>query len=235
MATRTACLGLLLAALTALAAHAAVAQCPSAPSQARNPEVRVEVLEPNLHYRHDLDLVGLARVGNTFELAPRGGVVLGLTARSDEVRLQLRPLSLQLPDGRLCVWVADVQVTVGEPEMDVYVASNYPVGSCEYKVVLQHEKQHVAINQAVVKAYGPRIGTALRNAVHRMFPMVMARREELDQLPQRMLRAIEPAAHGMQAELQARNGEIDTPENYRRTRELCSNWFPPGTKLPQRR
>ncbi len=226
-------LGLML--LAVLPDGAAMAQCVPPSAAARNPTVHLDVLEPRLVYRHDLDLRGLASFSDTFETAPAEGAILGLTRRNDQVSLRVRADSVSLPDGRICIWAEDIQAMVGDPEMDVYVAANYQVGTCEYNVVLQHENQHVAINRSVLQAYAPRIGAGLREAVHRLFPMITTHREDLQRLPDILIDAIRPVWGSMQRELRERNGTIDTPESYRRTATLCTNWFPPGTRMPSRR
>lgn len=218
----------------ALPLESAVAQCPQPPSEARNPTVRLDIIEPRLIYRHDVDLLGLARETRTFEMAPKGGVVLGLTKRSDQLRVQGRWAITRSLDGRSCIWPETVDARIGDPEMDVYVAANYPVGSCEYTVILEHENTHVAINRSVLQAYGQRIGAALRQAVSRMFPIITANPQDANRLPKVLINAVQPQVDAMLEELRRRNGEIDTPESYKRAHERCQNWFPPGTRLPGR-
>ena len=68
-------------------------------------------------------------------------------------------------------------------------------------MVLQHENQHVAINRAVLRAYAPRIAAELRGAVHRMFPMLSAQREDTQRLPGFLMDAVRPIVGQMLAEL----------------------------------
>jgi hypothetical protein len=196
--------------------------------------VHFEILDPKLIYRNDLDLVGLARIGDTFERAPEGNVVLGITIRSDQLNMRVGTRTMALPDGRQCVWATTVEAWIGNPELDVYVAANYVPGTCEHSVVLQHENQHVAIDRGVVRAYGPRIGAALRDIVRRSFPMVTTDPKLTDRLPDWLMQSLRPLIDAMDADLERRNGALDTPENYRRTAALCQNWFPPGTRMPGR-
>jgi hypothetical protein len=212
-------------------ASAAHAQCPIPPPAARNPSVRLSVREPKLIYRHDLDLFGLSTYENTFERAPKGWIILGVTRRNEDFSVRTRLFSAPSTDGRTCVYISGVDAILGGADMDVYVAANYPVGSCEYNTVRDHENQHVAINTDVLVSHAPLIGAALRGAVHRLSPMIGA-----DLSPERLngylFEAVRPAFDAMNRELVARNGAIDTPENYRRTSALCKNWFPAGTKMP---
>jgi hypothetical protein len=217
-----------------LRAGPSFAQCPETPPAARNPTVRLEVLEPKLVYRHDVDLFGLGGIKHTFEKAPTGWIMLGVTITSDHLAMQVRPVVSRLANGRLCVWVTDVAARVGDPELDVYVAANYPEGTCEYNVVREHENQHVEINRSVIHAWGPRIGAQLRDSVGQSFPMVAAGNADIQRIPQMLMDSLQPLFDAMNSELRQRNGAIDTPENYRLTAARCKNWFPEGTRMPDR-
>ncbi|HIJ64197.1 MAG TPA: hypothetical protein HPQ04_16015 [Rhodospirillaceae bacterium] len=221
--------------LLALPWAAEAAHCPPAPAGATNPTVRLEVAEPKLIYRHDVDLLGLARVPDTFESAAKGWVLLGLTKRNDTFSVTAKVLMLPaVGGGGTCVWVEEVSARLGGNETDVYVASNYHVGSCEYNVVLEHENTHVAINREVLKAFAPRIGAGLREAL-RGFPVVVAEAGEAGRVPGLLSASVNQVYQSMIGELRRRNQALDSPENYRRTQMRCHNWFPPGTSLPAQR
>ncbi|PKU23672.1 hypothetical protein CWS72_15490 [Telmatospirillum siberiense] len=209
-------------------------QCPEPPAVARNPTVRLDVIEPKLVYRHDVDLYGLGRIRNTFEKAPAGWIMLGVTITSDQLSMEVRPVVLRQAGGSACVWVTEVAARIGDPELDVYVAANYPEGTCEYDVVREHENQHVEINRGVVHAWAPRIGAELRHVVAQSFPVSVAGSADVRQLPRMLMDRLRPLLDGMRAEMRQKNGALDTPENYRRTAARCKNWFPDGTRLPDR-
>lgn len=212
--------------MLALPLAAQAAGCPPPPPGAVNPTVRMEVVEPRLIYRHDLDLLGLAKITDTFETAGQGWVLLGLTRRNDIFSLEAKVLS----QGG-CLWVEEVTARLGGDETDVYIAANYEVGSCEFNAVRDHENGHVAINSYVLKTYAPRIGAGLRQAVRAMFPM--AGGDGGKTVPARLTASINGIYQEMISELRRRNQALDAPENYRRTQQLCHNWFPPGTRLPR--
>ena len=204
--------------------------CPPPPPGAVNPTVRMEVVEPRLIYRHDLDLLGLAKITDTFETAAKGWVLLGLTRRNDIFLLEAKVLA----QGG-CLWVEEVTARLGGEETDVYIAANYEVGTCEYNAVRDHENGHVAINSYVLKTYAPRIGAGLRQAVHTMFPLAAGGADGGKAVPAMLSASVNGIYQEMISELRRRNQALDAPENYRRTQQLCHNWFPPGTPLPKAR
>ena len=220
----------------AVGAQSCLAQCGPPPPEAANPTVHLDVLVPKLVFRHDVDLLGLSKIHDTFERAPNGAVTEGVTIRHDRVGVQsVRVVSRRLNDGHYCIWATDVVARVGTPETDVFVAANYPEGSCEYTVVVDHESQHVRISREVIQAYAPRLGAALRSLVRRTFPLYSTDATLIQRLPGWMTDQLRPTIDAMVGALRASNGAIDTQENYRRTNALCHNWFPPGSRLPERR
>src|SRR4029079_10071228 len=60
-----------------------------------------------------------------------------------------------------CVYLTTIDANFGFRAMDVYVASEYPPGTCEHDAVLDHEKQHVTINLRNLKFTAPRVRAEL--------------------------------------------------------------------------
>ena len=159
--------------------------------------------------------------------------MLGVTMRSDQLNLQMKSKVLPLSKDRYCLWPTEVTGQLGDRSMDVYVAANYITGTCEYKVVLDHENTQVSINRSVIKAWGPRIEAQLRLAAKStMFPMMVSAPNG-QQAVQALQASVQGLVGQMERELKERNGAIDTPEAYRRTAALCHNWFPKGTLPPR--
>jgi hypothetical protein len=222
--------GLLVAAWSA---HAA-AQCPPAPADFR-PVVNLRELQPQIVYHHDVDIFNMSPFKNHMEKAPTG-YLLGLTRNPTFARLDGgRMLQQPLGDGRVCVRVAEVDAVIGDEQMDVYIAANYPEGSCEYDVVRRHENTHVSINLEGLRVWLPTLRATLNEAAARDFPIVSTPERAGEDAGRVLWNALVPVFKLMQNDLERRNGYIDTPEKYRQTALLCKNWFPPGTKLPQRR
>jgi hypothetical protein len=185
----------------------------------------IRVQEPQVIFHHDVDLFGLPQLENFSERPPPGWTLLGLTKFSNPFGgLQLRSAEIALPDGRVCVWVVAIYGQLGDPIMNVYVASEFAPGSCEYNVVHDHEYTHVRFNVETLRDWLPSIQAALTEAARRKFPVIYpkapAGTELWDYLQDNMVSVIEL----MNEDLRKRNATIDTPENYRRESAKCSNW-----------
>ena len=127
-----------------------------------------------------------------------------------------------------CVWVDSLQVDFSYHKMDVYVSSQYAEGSCPYQVVLDHENQHVAINQRVFAKYLDWMRRAL--AADRSIPTkanplsVASMAQGKSAVSARVNRLLNPIYAKFKREVMVENGKIDTIENYKRTQAKCKNW-----------
>lgn len=217
-------LGLLVMVLLPVEGRAE-ATCPR-PNDLSAFEFDFHVYEPRLVFRHDVDLLGLPRVEGHMETPPNGWTLQGLTITSDQLEIHAGWKEYHLSDGHVCLWINKLQVTVGMPEQRVYVAANYPEGSCEYNAILSHERQHVAINREVVQTYAGSIRQSLVSGVRDINPIMTRGSADGPAVLRRLQSAARPDMQAMQAELHRRNGAIDTPDAYRRQQQLagCSHW-----------
>jgi len=153
----------------------------------------------------------------------------GVTLAEHEFKMDYQIGGLEHPnqDG-FCVWVDSVDVSFSYAQMNVYVTSQYPVGSCPYRVVLNHENQHVSIDQRVLAKYRAKMEWALkrsRSIPTKRHPMsVVSMNNGKAVIADRLNRIVNPILAAYQNEIKRENGKIDTPTNYRRTQALCNNW-----------
>ena len=234
MRARAATLFLLFVAALAVLAGLSVparAQCPIL--NIPPPNIRVGVVEPKIVYHHDLDLFGLQKLGNSAERPPPGSIRLGVTFNADYVKWSFSTYPFNLPDGRVCIWLADVDAELGDPVMNVYVAEEYAPGSCEYNVVLNHENTHVRFMLGSLHKWAPSIQAALSEAAKHKFPVVFPAKPTNQQLSQYLGGNMDDIFALMNDEMTRLNASIDTPENYRRENAKCHNWSRHGLHLDQ--
>lgn len=153
----------------------------------------------------------------------------GVTLAEHEFKMDYQIGGLEHPrrDG-FCVWVDSVNISFSYAQMDVYISNQYPEGSCPYRVILNHENQHVAIDQRVLARYRTVIERALRKSRYiptKARPMsVVSINNGKAIIDARLNRIVNPILEAYKKEIIRENGRIDTPANYRRTQALCNNW-----------
>lgn len=62
-------------------------------------------------------------------------------------------------------WLSAVDITFGYRSIDIYIASKYPPGTCQYEAVLAHEREHVRADSEVVEAFAKKV-KAIEFALH---------------------------------------------------------------------
>src|SRR5262249_18424769 len=152
----------------------------------------------------------------TFEGLHVGGVhqrALGVTYVKSFLGLKASTTALPIAGG-YCVYITNVGAQFGWQRMEVYVAAEFQPESCEYRTVLDHENQHVAINKATVKEYAPKARGALEQILAEQKPIFTADPNgvaniALDELHKRM----EATMNDFQTTMGQRNGAIDTSSN----------------------
>ncbi|NQZ15006.1 MAG: hypothetical protein HRT94_09320 [Alphaproteobacteria bacterium] len=65
---------------------------------------------------------------------------------------------------RACIHIREITVEI-KFDPTIYVASEYPKGSCEFKEVLDHEKEHVHITQRTLNKHSKILGNNLKEAL----------------------------------------------------------------------
>jgi hypothetical protein len=208
----------------------AQAQCP-VPSNLPRLVINVQVPEPTITYHHDVDLFGLPKLEHHSERPPAGFVVLGLTKLSDHWSLAYQAAEVQLRDGRQCIWLTRIDALLGDPVMNVYVASEYAPDTCEYKVILNHENTHVRFNIETLHDWLPSVQAALTEAAKHKFPAIFAEPPSNEDVRHYLLDNMQAVFDLMSEDLAKRNATIDTLENYRRENAKCRNWSRHGFKL----
>ncbi|KAF0138525.1 MAG: hypothetical protein FD153_1261 [Rhodospirillaceae bacterium] len=214
--------------LAVVSISAAVAQemvlCPLPPGE---PVVDLYIDEGPIRFDHDVTQAQIEALYREEGSLTHGvlGHPVGLTRMGVkfDIRTELRPL--RLPTGLYCLWLVRVDALLRYADTVIYIDRRFEPGSCQYETVLDHEYTHIAINREMLRLHAPRIRMALAEAVRRINPVVV---EDLfrdrDQPIALLQAAVEAELNAFNQARDQANSTIDTPDNYRRTQALCSNW-----------
>ncbi len=153
----------------------------------------------------------------------------GLTAFENEVQHNVEVAGMNYGPGKpLVVWADSVHVDFSITKMNVYVSSQFPEGSCQYRVVLAHENTHVAINDRAFVKYQSLMKRALqrdRSIPTKAHPIRVGSMEEGKSVIEKRIEGIiVPIFNRFKEEVLRNNAKIDTPASYRRTQAQCSHW-----------
>jgi hypothetical protein len=151
--------------------------------------------------------------------------ISGLTSSSYETRYQVKVQTRKIGRNRYCAQLLSVEAWAGFTGMTVYVAREYKRGSCQYRAILDHEHQHVAINRRVFQKYLPKIEKTLRATARKMGPFVASSPNGAGKIvTNRLKAALRPTASALDRALDKSNANIDTKANYKRVNARCRKW-----------
>jgi hypothetical protein len=199
---------------------AAPPECPADLDRPYKLEMHLDIPRARLHEDHGID--------DLSEMSFHGpkARVLGLT--NTELEFGWHVQFAAVPVGNAyCFWVDRVDLSLGYPSPDIYVAREYRPGSCPYRAVLQHEEEHVAITRRIMEHYAPRLETALTSLLipTGTRPKVVDSAEDAKGEMQALMKElVDPIYREMMAKLRQAHGELDSPRSYREARKRCPQW-----------
>lgn len=126
----------------------------------------------------------------------------------------------------ICYWHDSINVTIHIHPI-VYVAREFPEGSCMHNAILAHEHQHVVIDREIVNKYANLIGQSLQQEVAHYpiyGPAPLSQKETVyAQMKDRVQSIITTYTQQMSAERQQRQQALDNISEYERVNHLCPN------------
>jgi len=176
-------------------------------------------------YSHAVSLAGIGNLARA-DGAPAGdrSRPVGLTRLN--TLFSLKGGSTLLKRGAAyCNYLTSVGVEFGWERMEVFVPSEYQQGSCEYRAVIDHENQHVAIYRAALKEFAPRARARVEVVLAKTKPIVSRDQDgSLDVALAPVKTELSALLREFLAVQAARHQQIDTPSNYAAVTALCKNW-----------
>jgi len=149
---------------------------------------------------------------------------VGLTRGELGLGLQIEA-EMRERGGRYCVVLHGLTVNVGYRVMDILVPRSYPRGSCQYRAIMSHEREHVRINHDVLREFiGPLRAQAVR-AAEAVNPIPVRGRREARSKPLELLtERLRPVLEEFRVAQRRANAAIDTAAEYDRIKGRCGRW-----------
>jgi hypothetical protein len=151
----------------------------------------------------------------------------GLMKGGITMRSSIQVAGLTYPQSRVtCQWIDKMDITIAI-DPTIYIASEYPKGSCKHRAILEHEMKHVFVDRSVVKKYAPKIKQHMQNAVMKVGivgPKPERRKAEFHKkITDYMEAQLKAITDKMYAERRSLQAQVDTKEEYDRVSSLCRN------------
>jgi hypothetical protein len=188
--------------------------------------VDFETQTPKPVYDNSLNVTGIRNLFQTRGM-PVGGPhiqALGVTYVTPAFGLEVRTRATKAKKG-VCIYLEEARATFSLRDMHVYIASEYPMGSCEYNAIKDHENQHVSINVSAFKEYAPYVRAELERLLAVEQPVFAREGQSVTKAKvQDLSRRMNSILDAFQTAMSQRNAIIDTPQNYKAISDICRDW-----------
>lgn len=125
---------------------------------------------------------------------------------------------------QICFWHDKMEIYI-HIKPTIYIANNFPRGSCMFNAIMEHEQKHVLVDREIVNKYATLIGNAVRSdiAQSRLFgPAPLSQKDDIQAaIGKRMQSLLDQFTAQMSDERRKRQQKIDSLEEYERINHLC--------------
>lgn len=184
------------------------------------PSIELKREEARLSYNFTYRQASLQ--GMAYGVVRPGMRVLGLTRGVAMARYDLQLSLRRSLDGRWECGSPKISFSYGYTPLTVYVASEFPRGTCAYDQIYAHEMAHVAIYQRHAEA----LESVLRDELRRRFADLGIWRGSAGQVQQQLQQELDarwlPYIKRRLQAVEAEQATIDTPEEYARVAAACN-------------
>jgi hypothetical protein len=196
------------------------------PSKA--PSINIKTSTDNISYDFNLSEKQLNKFDSS-TVNPYGSNVItdvgGLMKGGIETKHQMSFATLTNPRTKqMCFWYDKVEVSL-HIRPKIYVARDFPKGSCMHSAILGHEHKHVIVDREIVNKYAALIGDALKYTVARnpVFGPISTDQKQimLDQVKINMQNIVQEYISQMSNERKQRQQAVDNLAEYERVNKSC--------------
>lgn len=208
--------GALAALLAALPRPTAAQDCPSSKA---NVTLTVQLVEPSLD-----NSVSQPRLQAMAGEHDHAGRTMGLYRMQLQSKMEAR-IGTRTRAGLVCQWIDAVTVALSMSPREIFVVRERPPGTCGYDVVLDHERKHQAVDDAVFAEYKTQLRQKIERAILDLQPerpvpvgVTLAARARLSTFVRGVVTA---AVDGLMTARQTRQAQVDNPSEYARLGTAC--------------
>lgn len=196
----------------------------SVPSRSRFHRFRVQVSVAPTEIRHDLALREIARLPGA---AGSGLKTQGITTIKHSLATHTR-FSTATGTKSVYAWFDDVILEVEISSVIIHIPKEYETGSCEYKIVLEHERGHARVARDTAVDLAGRLERALSSSEGiptRFDPVITADISTAsEQLKTYIAKVVDPVYDRYEKDEKEAQVSLDRPDPYDAVYRKCIGW-----------
>ena len=169
------------------------------------------------------EVTTLAKENNHLE---NGVFANGLSNTNIKFYIELKTSSIKTDNSKYCIIPDEVTVFLGFDSPIIYISKELQEGSCEYNIVLNHEKTHQQINKKILDFYLPLFKSASTTIIKNTKAFYTENISDNEKILQDYIaiynQKLTPLVDFIKNEIITEQKKLDNPENYKYESLICS-------------
>lgn len=190
------------------------------------PNIKVISSYGKLIYDHNKSKEELTYLAEQQNYLEKGLFANGLSTANLNFDITLKTKTISLSDGVYCAVPDEIILFLGFDEPIIYISKELKENSCEYNIVLRHEKTHQQINKKTLEYYLPLFKSASTSIIKNIKPSFIKNTEDLNNITnyyiQRYNQKLNPLVDFIKNEILKQQQKLDNIDNYKYENSLCN-------------
>lgn len=191
-----------------------------------NPQIKVLSSYGKLIFDNSKSRQELTQITKQHVFVEDGLFANGLSTAELNFNISLKTYTQNINDSTICVLPKEVTIFLGFENPIIYLSNQLKENSCEYKIVLNHEKTHQQINKKTLEYYLPLFKSASTSIIKNIKPLTMTNIENLNKTTSDYIeiynQKLLPLVDFIKKEISDQQQKLDTPSNYKYENSLCN-------------
>lgn len=189
------------------------------------PQIKITASYGKLEYDFNKNTDEITQLAQKFNLAEKGLFAHGLSTVNVNFDITINTLGQPIGNSQICVIPTEVTIFLGLDSPIIHISKELAKESCEYNIVLQHEKVHQQINKSTLEYYLPMFKYASTEIIKNIKPILITDINDIEKttgdLTKSYNQKLTPLVDYIKREMLTEQQKLDNQNNYLLESTLC--------------
>ena len=191
-----------------------------------NPQIKIFSSYGKLTYDKTKSKEELTQLTKQHIFVENGLFANGLSTANINFDITLKTYIQETNNSTLCVLPKEITIFLGIENPIIYLSKDLKEKSCEYNIVLKHEKTHQQINKKTLEYYLPFFKNTAISIIKNLKPLTITDHQDLDKTTNEYIKLynqkLTPLVDFIKKEIAEQQQKLDNPDNYKYENSLCN-------------
>lgn len=190
-----------------------------------NPVISVSYSFGKLSVDKSKDVNAISEIAKSFNLAEHDTFTRGLATANVKYDISIQTAAHPIGIKQFCIVPANVKILISLENPTIYLANNLQENSCDYNIVLRHEKTHQQINKTALEYYLPIFKASVTNIAKKISAVSVNDMSKIEEATKNLTESysnkIAPFVDFIKNEIAKEQAKLDNKANYQYEDNLC--------------